>query len=399
MFKLSADLGTTAYVIISGMMLGFQEFLKDQLINNDAHIKISARQEVITASSLQNAFYDSETPIRWVIPPSGRRDNQRIENVQGWIDRLNGDHRVLSYSPQLTAQVIFRRAQASLTGRVIGVDPTKQSQITNISAYMLEGKFQDIGQSGNRIVVGEDLLKELGGRVSETLLLSVGKGSQIPFKVVGTFRLGIKQIDETTAYASLRDVQRLNMTPSVVSGIGVKLFDVNEAQKMSEEYASTTLEKVQSWSEANANILSVFKTQDIVRNSMTISILVVAGFGIYNILSILVNQKRRDIAILRSIGFESRDILNLFFSQGIILGLIGGLLGLLLGWGACLYIETIPVVEGRIGSNGHMMMSFDWGIYFRGLLLALGSSSVAAWIPSRAAGKLTPIQIIRTENS
>ena len=158
-------------------------------------------------------------------------------------------------------------------------------------------------------------------------------------------------------------------------------------------------EKVQSWDQSNEGIMSVFKTQDIVRNSMTVSILIVAGFGIYNILSLAVTHKRREIAILRSMGFEPKDITNLFFIQGIILGLIGGVIGLGLGLTVCYVMSKIEISADRGLGGNHMMISFDSVIYIKAFFLALVSSSLASFFPARSAGKLEPIDIIRGENS
>lgn len=131
---------------------------------------------------------------------------------------------------------------------------------------------------------------------------------------------------------------------------------------------------------------------------MTVSILIVAGFGIFNILNMTVTQKRKEIAILRSIGFEPNDIVVLFLSQGLILGLIGGIVGILLGYGVCEYMATLSVGSGRaMGTTGKMLVSFESGIYFRGFALAFLSCLVAALLPARAAGRLRPMEIVRSE--
>ena len=144
--------------------------------------------------------------------------------------------------------------------------------------------------------------------------------------------------------------------------------------------------------------MSVFTTQDIVRNSMTVSILIVAGFGIYNILSMAVNHKRREIAILRSIGFESKDIVQLFLTQGVILGAIGGAVGCVVGFVLCKIMESIQITDHGLGGN-HMLVVYFVGIYIRGFFLAFLSSSVASFLPAQAAGRLSPIDVIRSENS
>lgn len=387
-------IGTAAYVAISGMMLGFQSYMLEQLVNNEAHIRISAREEVLTAKDM-NAF-PQVIHIFWHLPPSGRKDSSRIDSPLGWFNKLDNDPEVAAYSPQVVSQVIFSRAKVTRSGRVIGSQFERQVKVTNIEKYMKVGSFKDIGASGNRLIIGSKLMEQLGTRVSETLLISTGNEAPQPFKIEGVFETGIKNIDETTAFISLVDAQKLRGRPSEVTDIAVKLFDPNKAQTRANEWKISSLDKVLPWQESSASILSVFKTQDIVRNSMTISIIIVAGFGIYNILSILVNQKKRDIAILRSMGFTPRDIVGLFLNQGIILGLAGGLIGLILGNTICHIMAQIEVVPGRMSGPGNkMIISFDLIIYLKAFIIAMTSSIVSSIIPSREAGKLEPMDIIR----
>lgn len=390
-------MGTAAYVAISGMMLGFQVFIIDQLVNNDAHIRISAREELVDEKEISSSLYPENLAIRWIAPPSGRKNEQFIEYPQGWFERLEAEREVLAYSPQLTAQVLFSRGNVSLTGRLIGSDPNKQSLVSNIEKYMKVGSFRNIGQSGNKIVVGQGLLTKLGARVSENLQIATGKGTPVPFKIVGAFKTGVRAVDESTAFGALADVQLANLTPSRISDIAVKLVDVNQATNLSNSWSDTSRSKVQSWEQVNEGIMSVFQTQDIIRNAMTISILIVAGFGIYNILSMAVSQRRREIAILRSMGYEPGDIIRLFLIQGVILGTAGGLIGVFLGWLVCVYMSQIELSQYRQIGDGHMLISFDGVTYVKAFALAFFSSTFASWLPSRGAGKLNPIDIIRSE--
>ncbi|MGZ5279655.1 MAG: ABC transporter permease [Pseudobdellovibrionaceae bacterium] len=392
-------LGSAAYIGISGMMLGFQSFIIEQLINNDSHIRISAREELLTETSLNEAFFGPDTLIHWLKPPSGRKDNPYILAPQTWLDRAEADPTIVAASPQLVVQAIATYGKVTTAVRVIGSEVEKQIRVSNIEKYTLKGKFTDIGTTGNRILVGQDLLEKIGAAHGETILLSVGKALPQPFRVVGVFRLGVKGLDETTIFGALNDVQKLNQTPSRISDIALRLTDVSLASEIASTWNLLGTEKVQSWDQSNEGIMSVFKTQDIVRNSMTISILVVAGFGIYNILSLAVNHKRREIAILRSMGFEPKDITVLFLIQGLLLGLVGGLIGNFFGILATYYISTIEVSANRGLGEGRMMVSFDVWIYVRALLLALFSSALASFFPARSAGKLEPIDIIRSENA
>jgi lipoprotein-releasing system permease protein len=392
-------LGTAAYIAISGLMLGFQDFIIDQLINNDSHIRISAREMFLNETNLNDAFFESGTLVHWIKPPSGRKDNPYILAPQTWLDLTEKNPAVLATSPQLVAQAIASYGKVTMAVRLIGSEPEKQIRVSNIENYTLKGHFSQIGTTGNRVFVGLDLLNKLGAAEGETLLLSVGKGVPQPFRIVGVFRLGVKALDETTIFGALSDVQNLNQTPSRVSDIAIRLIDVNLAESIASTWNAFGTEKVQSWNQANEGIMSVFQTQDVIRNSMTISILVVAGFGIYNILSLAVSHKRREIAILRSIGYEPRDILKLFLIQGLILGVIGGFIGFLLGLGLTYFISTIKVSENRGLGSDHMMVSYNSLIYLRAFALALFSASLASFWPARSAGRLEPIDIIRSENS
>jgi lipoprotein-releasing system permease protein len=387
-------IGTAAYVAISGMMLGFQEKLMDQLVNNDAHIRISAREDILTAEKMNS--FSQGLHVFWQIPPSGRKDSAKINYPIGWFNRLNLDPDVIGYSPQVNLNVIINRANVTVAGRMIGSDPYRQIRVTNIEAYMVEGKFTDIGHSGNRIVVGRELLRKLGTRLSETLLISAGKNAPMPFKIVGVFETGIKAIDQGTIFSSLSDAQNLRGFPSEITDIAIKVRDPFNIQEKVDLWRLSVHDKILSWQEASASILSVFRTQDIVRNGMTISIIVVAGFGIYNILSILVTQKRRDIAILRSMGFNPSDIMLLFFNQGLILGLLGGFFGLIVGYFLCLMIGNIRIEGGHgVSSSNYMYVTYSLSIYFKAYLIALASSVISSLWPSRYAAKLEPMDIIR----
>jgi lipoprotein-releasing system permease protein len=389
-------LGTAAYVAISGMMLGFQTFIIDQLVNNDAHVRISAKEEKLTADRLQSVLYHDDL-VLWQRPPSGRKDNSSILAPGLWIDRLEKDQDVDAFSPQLVVQVIVTRGHSSLSARLVGADAERQRRVTNIENYMVQGKFTDMGSTGKRLVAGKELLERLGASLGDTLFLSSGKGNPEAFRVVGMFRLGIKNLDEGTLFTSLHDAQQLNRSPSRVSDIALRLREVTLSAQKAASWNALGQDKVQSWDQSNEGIMSVFKMQDIVRNSMTISILLVAGFGIYNILSLAITHKRREIAILRSMGFWPRDISWLFLIQGLILGLIGGIVGLVLGYFVCLYLTTIEVSSQRGLGGNHLLVNFDSLIYWKGFLLALVSCSLASFFPARAAGKLEPIEIIRGE--
>lgn len=390
--------GAAAYVAISGFMLGFREYLVDQLVNNNAHIRIQAREEFLTERALDRAFYgDAYAHVFWIAPPSGTKGNILVENPQKWYQRLRADPRVEAYTPQLTTNAVFSNGPATASAPLIGTDPSQQVKVTTIGNYIIRGTWDDLTVGGNRLVIGNELRRKLGVDVSQNVLVSLPGGTPTPFKVVAVFDTGNAQAD-SLAYGALGDVQRVNRTPSRVNEIGVRLRDYTQAADIATTWGQISPEKVQSWDQLFANIFSIFRIQDAVRFLSVGAILVVAGFGIYNVLNMTVMQKRQDIAILRSMGYSGRDVIWLFFSQGLMLAISGAGLGLVFGYLFSLYIQTIPFPATPGASGGtldHLLVSFDPAIYVQAASLAVISASFASILPARAAGKLTPIDIIR----
>lgn len=388
---LGVALGTATFVAFAAIMTGFQYYIIDQLVNNDSHVRISAKETFLTRENFTPVVYPEETHVFWVTPPSGQQQSSKINYPLSWYSRLEKDPRVLAFAPQLSASVIYTKSGVSRGGALRGVTPSSQARVTNIEKYMVKGSFQSLAGGGNRVIIGEGLLNKLGARLGDNLLVSEGRYPATPFKIMGIFKFGIVNVDDTTAFANIRDVQQAIHRPSEISDIAIRLTNVDYAQAFAAQYSSLAQEKVLSWDQANASILSVFTIQDFIRTFITVAIMVVASFGIYNILNIVVNQKRKDIGILRSMGFDGSDIVQLFLLQGIVLGSLGGVVGLILGFIISRFVGTLEI--GNM--MGGMVINYSPSIYFSGLLMAVGASVFSSYLPARAAGKLRPIDIVR----
>jgi lipoprotein-releasing system permease protein len=376
-------LGAAGYVVFSGMQLGQQEFIVDRLINNDSQIRISPRDDFITEETFKDVFFNG-SEIKWIIPPSGLRSYTYLTNAQGWFDKLDSDPNVLAYAPQLKRNVIFSNQSYSIPGALLGIDTVRQPLVTNIKNDITDGSLESIGQGNSLILIGEDLMLMLGSRINASINIVTPDGTISPVKIVGVFKSGSRGLDSRTAYSSIMTVQQTTQSAGQISDIAIKLKDVNSASMIATEWTKFSPDKVESWDQANANFLEMIRMQNIVRQTTTFTIILIVAFGIYNILNMVVNQKKKEIAILRSMGYDQRDTVMLFLIQGIILGVAGALLGLLLGWAAW----------GPIG-RGHILISWDISIYLLAFALACGASVIASFIPARTAGRLSPIDIIR----
>ena len=390
-------LGSAAFLILSGMMLGFREYLIQRLINTTAHVSIKAEEPTIEEHSLDPYFFP-DTLVKWIVSPVIHNEPPHIEYPQGWFDRLDADPNVLAYAPQITTQVMVNRGKLTRSIILIGVEAQKQVLATDVQDDMTVGNFLELDRGGFQVVIGESLAQKLGIHVNDTLNIVEIGGAMVPAKVVGFFSTGMTQVDDVTAYAPIHYVQQANQTPGQVAQIIVKLKDITLARKVADQWASISREKVQSWDEANANFFQVFKMQDMIRYILSFVVLVIAGFVIYIVLNMVVMQKRGEIAILRSMGYEAGDIIQLFLSQGLILGFIGGIIGMGLGTLVCLYVQTITFGSGMgVTKINHMLIAWHGYFYVIAFCMAFFSGMLAGFFPSWKASRMNPIDILRAE--
>lgn len=393
---LGISFGTMLYVSISGIQLGMRKYISDALLNNTAHIRIQGAEKRVDPEKVTRTFYgDSPFTVKWLSPPAGLREEVKLENYSGWFTTLKDDPRVLDFSPRLAVHVVLTKGKFSSAVNLVGTIPDRQVRISSIEKYMKEGTFLALRGSSN-IVVGSGVADDLGLKTGQYVYVNAGMGRQKYFKVAGITHFGNEQVDRSLAFGLLSDIQTLTRKTGQVTEIAVALNDIDEAKSVASEWKLLTHDKVQDWQEANASFMEMIHVQDIVRYFITTSILLVASFGIYNVLTIMINQKKREIAILRAIGYGPTRIRALVLYQGLLLGVFGGLLGILLGYLVCRYLGTITL-SIEIGGAHHLQISYDWDIYVVALGAAFVSALISSWIPAQAAGKMSPMEIIRTE--
>ncbi len=389
---LGVFLGGTAYIVFASMMLGFQEEIVDTLLNLDAQVRISPKDKKVTPE-LVSGMFGAENLIDWVSPPAGNYNNSYLTNVGGWYERLDADERVAAFAPQLIRFGMVNRSGVEKTISMIGIDVEKQSRVTKLADYMIQGDYKDIGRGNAQVLIGATLADKLAAKRLDILELVTPQGQKRLVKVAGIYQTGNPAFEESVMYASIQVVQELFSATGEISDIVISLFDVQESYALSNDLAQWTDDKVESWEQAHDDIVTMFLMQDLTRNTVSGIIVVVVAFGIFNILNMSVNQKKRDIAILRSTGFAPTDTSRLFIYQGLILGLAGALIALGAGYAGSAYIDQITVSTPM--STGTMNVSWDPAIYVQGFCLSCFSAILAAWFPARAAARLTPIDIIR----
>jgi lipoprotein-releasing system permease protein len=302
---------------------------------------------------------------------------------------------VVSCSPVLRGTLSARAGFENATVDLYGIDPALHAQTTDILHQLIDGNFDDFRNNTSAIIIGSRLADLLQTSVGETVQLLAPNGEYWRFNVAAIARAGIGSIDSTRVYCHARIAQALLQQPSGASMIIYKLRDRNRAPVLASRFETLFQHNAVSWQEREESTLQLFLTLRMSVAITTSLIILLAGFGIFNVLTMSVLAKIKEIAILRSMGYRRIDISWIFLWQGAVIAVAGSLVGCLLGalmtWG----ISHIPIrLRGLLYTN-HFVVTWEWQHYLFATFLALLAVFIASYVPARRAAELPPVVTIR----
>ncbi len=385
----------TMFIALLSFMSGLNKMLDGLVLNRTPHIRLykevqpSADQPVTLSAEHKNSY----AFIRSVKPKVDRLDLYDSKAIRGFLAK---DDRVEGFSPRLSTQVFYNIGALDLSGNIDGVDPDEENRLFRFSDYVVTGNYLDLKWVPNSIILGKELAKKMLANPGDVIQVTTPKGEQVMLKVVGYFQSGIRDYDLVQSYASIATVQKLlGENTGFITGIQVKLHDIREAPQLAAEYRK--LFGLQAIDIQTAN--GEFETGSFIRSLISyvvgITLLVVAGFGIYNILNMMIYEKMDSIAILKATGFSGNDIKAIFLTIALGIGLFGGVTGLLLGYLLSVVISHIPFVATSLPTITTYPVDFNPAFYLIGLVFSTGTTYLAGYLPSRKASKIDPVDIIR----
>jgi lipoprotein-releasing system permease protein len=336
-------------------------------------------------------YADGAVAVRGIRPREAVRGIRAAGEKLAILEAMPG----VAAAPILTGQLLLRYGGRDVAASVTGMEPARYARVSNLEKDMREGSLSDLLRTANGIVIGSGLAQRLGAGQGDSVVAVSPRGVTLTMRIVGIFHTGIATFDQGQAYTLLTTMQIAQDRPNVVNQIVIRLADVTQAEPLARVIEARFGDRTESWEEQAANILTVFVIQNAIMYSVTGAILLVAAFGIYNIISTVVFEKVRDIAILKSLGFTERDIQLLFLVQGLFAGVLGALIGFGLG---ALMIEGLAQVRFGIATPGGQdgfILDRDWRIYAIAGVFAVAAAGLAAIIPARRAARLDPVQIVR----
>lgn len=381
--------GVAIFICTQAQTQGFaQNFIDSTLGSNGALL-------------LRSRFQSASTGL--LVPPKNVRnpDQPRRHSIDGItnaseimrVSRQFAD--VAACSAVLRGTVSARAGFDYATVDLFGIDAVSHLQTTNLAQQITGGTLDDFRNNPNAVVIGSRLAEAMQVGPGDALQLLSPGGEYRRFTIAATARSGVGVVDSVRVYCHLRVAQTLLRKPFPASMIVYKLRDPDRAPAVARAFEDLFSHEAQSWQDREEANLQLFVTVRI-SAAITVSLIILlAGFGIFNVLTMSVLSKIKEIAILRSMGYRARDISAIFLWQGAMIAVAGSVIGCLAGavftWG----VSKIPIqVRGLLYAN-HFLVTWDWHHYLWATVLAIIAVFIASYVPARRAALLAPVATLR----
>jgi len=383
------------FISLLGFMEGLNKLLDGLVLNRTPHVRLynDIRPSEFQPIDLFVSYKNYHNFVSSVKPANANKEIYDAENI---IRKVKSDLRVIGVAPKLTAQVFYNLGNIELNGIVNGVDVDQEVKLFAFNDYVHGGNYLDLTTISNSIILGQGAAEKMLAKKGDVILVTTPSGEQFPLKVVGFFRSGIAELDKVQSYASISTTQKLLGKPaSYMSDIQIKLKDMSLAPAIALEYKSLFNIDAEDIQTANAQFETGSSVRSIISYAVGITLLIVSGFGIYNILNMLIYEKMDTIAILKATGFAGKDVKKIFITISLSIGIAGAFAGVIFGFLLSQLIDAIPFNTASLPNVKTYPIDYGIQYYIIAVIFALLTTYLAGWFPARKASKIDPVIIIR----
>ena len=379
-------LGMSVYIFMNSLLVGFDKSSNASIFRNTSHIRVYKDDEM-SKSLNQDSF-----SLSLIINPKVVPTNNTILNPNMILATILKQKDVVAATPQVNTNVFYNKGRLQISGFAIGIKPDEANTMYNIKSFMVEGDFNVLKSNPNAIVIGSGISQKMNLSIGDYLNLTSSKGINRSFKVIGIFKTNNSVTDKTKSYINLAASQQLlKEGNSYITDINVNVRDPEYANKVAQELTKITGYKAEGWKEANETLMATNKMRKMIITFVSLTILLVAGFGIYNILNMTVSQKINDIASLKAIGFKGKDVIYVFVKQAIFIGIVGVIGGVMM---ATILITILKRVYLG-GDIGYFPIDYEPLKFMQGIIIGLVITFFAGYIPAKKAANVDPVAIFR----
>ena len=371
---------------------------------------------LIVVTSVMNGFQkELENRILGVIPHSIIESRDQIDNYDYLINEIKKNKNVVSAAPYINIQGLISSSYDDKPISLVGTDPKDEENISIIPEYMIIGDINNLYQK-NSIIIGSSLAANLGAYVGDNITITT---TEIRTSVVGSYPISLKlkivgiyelktEIDQYLVLTSHETTQKIKkFKPNETSSIRIKTNDLFKADEISNELIKILGKDYyfQSWKESHGTLFEAIKFEKLLISLMLFLIVAVASILVLSTIVMTVKSKEREIAILRTLGASSRQLVLIFFTQGVIVSFIGIIFGIILGYLLTININNMVMflefILNRKLLEAYFINYFPYYIdSYQILLICIISffiSIATSFVPSLKATKLNPLEILRHE--
>jgi lipoprotein-releasing system permease protein len=388
---LGITLGVSFFLAISAMMRGSENDFMQRLVDNSPHVTVYDEYRNPRQQPVQIAFPSAIADIHGMKPRTELRGIRQYKEKLALIARRTD----LQIAAVLQGQVIASFAGMTRGVSITGVKPEQMKNVSRIEDYFVTGSLDSLSANPNGIIIGVGLADKFQLKMGDKLSITSPSGTIHLMKIVGLFNTGTTNYDESQTFALLNRVQNLLERPNVANRFILKLQDPQQSAVIAHQIERELGYKTQSWQEASQDLMNLVLIRNLIMYSVVSAILLVASFGIYNVISTVVLEKTKDIAILKSIGFEARDIERIFLIEGAILGLIGSISGSAVGLSLMYGLSRIAIKSPFNTTRAFLPIDWSTDQILIAITFAMLSALFAAWLPARKGGRVRPVDILR----
>ena len=344
---LGVVLGVAFFLAVSALMRGSERDLIARLVDTAPHITVYDEYREARPQPARLMWPEGAVAIRGVKPKAERRGIRQYRQKLEVIDAIRGTQA----APVLVSQAIFSFAGRDEAVTLSGIEPARMKNVSQIDEDIVAGSLDAVDVNPSGIIIGRALARKLSLEMGDTVSVVSPAGNVRAMKIVGLFETGNASYDEGQTFAQLTRVQALMNRPNVANLIVIRMADAYAARTAAALIERAIGYKSVSWQEASKDLLDALVIRNIIMYTVVGAILLVACFGIYNVISTVVLEKTRDIAILKSMGFHARDVRRIFLYEGLIVGAIGSLVGLAAGSLLMKALEQVDRKSTRLNSS------------------------------------------------
>jgi lipoprotein-releasing system permease protein len=386
---LGVTLGIAIYIFMNSVLSGFDKKSNDLIFRNTPHIRIYRDAEISQPLTGREEVGES-MPV--IINPKVVPETDRIIDPEKVLAMLRERPEVKIATPQVSADVFYNNGKSQISGNAFGVRIAEADRMFDIQSILEDGSLEDLRNTPNGILLGVGIAEKMSVRPGDNITVTSSRNVTRVMKVVGLFKTHNSAVDKTKSYININFAQQLlAQGPGYVTDINIAVADYEQAPRYDADLAFLTGYTAEDWQMANETLVAQSRLRGVLIRIISTAILLIAGFGIYNILNMTISQKIGEIAILKAMGFRGRDVIRIFVQQAFLIGLIGMIAGLLVA--SFLVWRLSKTYIG--GDIGYFPIQFDWTKFAAGIGLGFFITLLAGYIPARKAANVDPVAIFR----